>query len=90
VEGQQADSTQTNSGQLQSFLVNTWQQTDPAEGHVARCHRLSQRQRLREALSSQEKSEDKAVLTSTWIGAIVFVAIVSAVGIYLANKEKRP
>jgi len=30
------------------------------------------------------------MLTSTWIGAIIFVTIVGAVGVYLAYKEKRP
>jgi hypothetical protein len=29
------------------------------------------------------------MLTSTWIGAIIFVVAVGAVGVYLAYKEKR-
>jgi hypothetical protein len=28
-------------------------------------------------------------MNATWLGALVFVLIISAVGIYLAHKEKR-
>ena len=30
------------------------------------------------------------MLTSTWVGALIFVLIVGAIGIYFAYKEKRP
>ena len=30
------------------------------------------------------------MMTSTWLGALVFVLIVGGFGIYLAYKEKRP
>jgi hypothetical protein len=30
------------------------------------------------------------MLTSTWIGALIFVLIVGGFGLYLAYKEKRP